>query len=186
MTTPEAPDDVLAEEAAPPLTGMSDLFDNVLMLPARLLALIGAVLLIAMMAVTVADVIVRAVFHGAIDNAELMISHWFLSGTIFLPLAYVAVTDRHISVEVLTQFMSLRSQQIMMGVFMVCGALIFLVLAWQSWELALEKLRMREYLSGATRFYSWPGRFLMPVGTFFFALVMAARAVGYLSCRVKP
>lgn len=175
-----------AEEVPPPLTGMSDLFDNALILPARILAVGAAILLIAMMFVTVGDVTIRTLFDGAIKNAELMTSHWFLSGTIFLPLAYIAVLDRHISVEVVSQFLPVRVQQIKMGVFMVLGTAIFLLLAWQSWELALDKMRIREYLSGATRFYTWPGRFLMPIGTFLFALAMAARAVGYFSGRVKP
>lgn len=177
--------DAWAEEIAPPLTGMSDLFDTALILPVRILAAVAAVLLVAMMLATVGDVFARTLFDGAIKNAELMTSHWFLSGTIFLPLAYITVLDRHISVEVVTQFLPMRVQQIKMGVFMIFGAAIFLLLAWQSWELAVEKMRIREYLSGATRFYTWPGRFLMPVGTFLFALVMAARAVGYFSGRVR-
>jgi TRAP-type C4-dicarboxylate transport system permease small subunit len=174
------------EEEAPPLTGMSDLFDSVLILPSRILCVGAAILLLAMMLVTVGDVTIRTLFHDAIDNAELMTSHWFLTGTIFLPLAYVTVLDRHISVEVVEQFLPVRVQQIKMGVFLVVGVAIFLLLAWQSWVLALQKMQIREFVSGATTFYSWPGRFLMPVGTFMFALVMAARAVGYFSGRVKP
>ena len=79
---------------------MSDLFDNAVILPTRILAVVATFLLVAMMLVTVSDVTLRAVFHGAIDNAQLMTSHWFLSGVIFLPLAYIAVLDRHISIEV--------------------------------------------------------------------------------------
>lgn len=178
--------DVWAEEIPPPLTGMSDLFDNVLILPARILCVGAAILLLAMMLITVGDVTIRTLFHDAIDNAELMTSHWFLSGTIFLPLAYITVLDRHISVEVLEQFLPVPVQQVKMGVFMVVGAAIFLLLAWQSGILAIQKMQIGEFVAGATTFYSWPGRFLMPVGTFLFALVMAARAVGYLSRRVKP
>ncbi|MBB06400.1 TRAP transporter small permease [Pseudooceanicola sp.] len=186
MTEGQGQAEAWPEEVPPPLTGLSDLFDSILIWPAKVLALGAAVLLIAMMMVTVADVTVRMLFDGAIDNAELMISHWFLSGTIFLPLAFITVLDRHISVEVVSQFLPIRVQQIKMGVFMLCGAAIFLLLAWQSWGLALEKMHLREYLSGATRFYTWPGRFLMPAGTFFFAVVMIARAAGYFSGRVKP
>jgi len=175
-----------ADDEVPPLTGLSDLFDSALILPARILAVGATILLLAMMVVTVGDVILRTVFHAAIDNAELMTSHWFLSGTIFLPLAYIAVLDRHISVEVVEQFLPMRMQQVKMGLFMVVGAVMFLLLAWQSWGLALQKMQIREFVSGATTFYSWPGRFLMPVGTFLFALVMAARAVGYFSGRVRP
>lgn len=186
MTNPQTDVDAWADEAPPPLTGMSDLFDSALTLPSRVLCVSAAIMLVAMMLVTVADAIVRTVFHDAIDNAELMTSHWFLSGTIFLPLAYVTVLDRHISVEVVTQFLPMRVQQLTMGLFMVLGSAIFLLLAWQSWGLAIQKMQIREFISGATTFYSWPGRFLMPVGTFFFSLVMAARAVGYFSGRVRP
>ena len=186
MIEQQDPSEILPDEVPPPLTGMSDIFDKALILPARILAVGGAMLLIAMMLVTVTDVTIRTLFHGAVKNAELMTSHWFLSGAIFLPLAFITVLDRHISVEVVSQFLPIRVQQIKMGIFMVVGAGIFLLLAWQSWELALEKMRLREYLSGATRFYTWPGRFMMPVGTFLFALAMAARAVGYFSGRVKP
>jgi|GEM_PF-638603 len=185
MTHQQGQSDPWEGEAPPPLTGMSDLFDSALTLPARILAACASVLLVAMMLTTVGDVVIRTLFHGSIKNAELMTGHWFLGATIFLPLAYVAVLDRHISVEVVTQFLPVRVQQIKMGVFLVFGAAIFLLLAWQSWELALEKMRLREYLSGATRFYTWPGRFFMPAGTFLFALVMAARAVGYFSGRVR-
>lgn len=186
MTTPRNQQDAWPEDEVPPLTGMSDLFDRALILPTRILAVGATFLLLAMMLVTVGDVFVRAVFHDAIDNAELMTSHWFLSGVIFLPLGYITVLDRHITVEVVEQFLPVRVQQIKMGVFLIFGVAIFLLLAWQSWELALQKMQIREFVSGATMFYSWPGRFLLPVGMFFFAVVMAARAVGYLSGRVNP
>lgn len=172
-------------DVPPPLTGLSRTLDRTLSVPSAALAAAGALLLVAMMVVTVADVLYRVLFAGAIANAQLMTSHWFLSGTIFLPLAYVAVLDRHISVEVLSRFFPERVQEVMMGLFALVGAGIFLLLAVNSWELALKKMAIREYLSGVVPFYSWPGRFLMPVGTFFFALVLAARSVGYVAGRVR-
>ena len=167
-----------------PLLGVERI-DAPLRKASGVLAWIGGVALVAMMLTTVSDVLVRLLLGGGIDNTIQMTSFWFLGGVIFLPLAYVEVRDRNISIEVLSQLLPQRTQQVLMSTFLLFGSLIFFLMAYQSSILALEKYALREFVTGAVTFYIWPGRFLMPLGTALFAIVLLTKSLGYLTGRTK-
>lgn len=103
----------------------------------------GAIFLVAMMMITVADVILRALFNlpitGAYDLVQL-----FLVGTVFLSIPEVFLNDENIVVDFVDHIFG-RSAVSLLRVIANLAALVFLaVLSWRMIQPALDSVRFNE------------------------------------------
>jgi TRAP-type C4-dicarboxylate transport system permease small subunit len=97
-----------------------------------LLGIVASVILLAMMVLTVVDVVARYVFsrpvRGAFEVTELM-----LLVLIFAGLPLVSFTDEHALMDFIDRLLPPRGQRALEGLVQaVCAAVMFL-LAWQVW-----------------------------------------------------
>lgn len=130
---------------------------------ANVLATIGAALVLLMMLHVVLDVTLR--FIGVPLRATIeIVQAWYMVPVAFLPLAYVEKINGHISVELLSQHLRARGQELLIAGGAVLSALYFGVFAWRTWLDALGKFEVGEMALGDVAIVVWPTRFFLPVG----------------------
>ncbi|THH34443.1 TRAP transporter small permease [Aliishimia ponticola] len=132
--------------------------------PARLsvtgcvLGCLGGVLLIAMMALTVCDVIGRYLFNSPIKGASEL-TEILLCAVIFLGLCAVSLAEDHVVVDLLTDKMPASIHPAREALTGVLSGLILMVIAWRIWVYAAQ---IAGY-NGATTNLSIP---IAPLGYF--------------------
>ena len=114
-----------------------------LTLTARYAGYGGAIFLMAMMLITVADVSLRTLFNlpitGAYDLVQL-----FLVGTVFLSIPDVFLNDENIVIDFVDHVFG-RSAVGMLKIIANLAALVFLaILSWRMIQPALDSLRFGE------------------------------------------
>lgn len=97
----------------------------------RLLGIIAIVILVAMMLFTVTNVVLRAFFNRPIPGDVELIEVAMVC-TSFLGLAWCAIKEKHIRVDLLVQYFPTRAQGIieLIGYIGALGASI--IISWQS------------------------------------------------------
>lgn len=105
-------------------------------------AIIAGVLLVAMMAVTVADVFLRAFFSKAIMGSS-EISCALMVAVGFLGIAWCAWGDQHIKVDMLVGLLSRKSQKHFFKFNYIIVAAISAIISVESFNEALEVFRLR-------------------------------------------
>ena len=103
----------------------------------------SALFLTAMMLITVADVILRAVFNlpitGAYDLVQL-----FLVGTIFLSIPDVFLRDENIVIDFVDHVFGARAVDLLKAVANLAGVVFLGLLAWRMVPPALDSMRFNE------------------------------------------
>jgi TRAP-type transport system small permease protein len=136
---------------------------------------IAAAFLAAMMLLTVADVVLRAVFNTPI-RGTLEIVELLLAWTFFLALPAVFLRDEHIVVDVVDGFAPLRVPLLKRSAEVLAVA-VLAVMGWQSWILAGDALRFGDVTSDLSlpRILYWIPVLAGIVGSAAAALFMALR-----------
>jgi TRAP-type C4-dicarboxylate transport system permease small subunit len=97
----------------------------------RFLGIIAIVILVAMMLFTVANVVLRAFFNRPIaGDVELIEVAMVCTG--FLGLAWCAVKEKHIRVDLLVQFFPKRAKGIIDSIGYIGALGASIIIAWQS------------------------------------------------------
>jgi TRAP-type C4-dicarboxylate transport system permease small subunit len=97
----------------------------------RYLGIIAIVVLVAMMLFTVANVILRAFFNSPIPgDVELIEVAMVCTG--FLGLAWCAIQEKHIKVDLLVQFFPKKAQGIIDAIGHIGALGVSIIIAWQS------------------------------------------------------
>jgi TRAP-type C4-dicarboxylate transport system permease small subunit len=140
------------------------------------LALVAGVVLVLMMVQTAADVISSNFFGRPIENNLEIISTYYMVMVVFLPLAFVELRHEHISVDLAIRTMPPPLQRaVLVFGYLVCTA-FFAILAFQTWEDAVNSWRINEIMMGAAYLTIWPAKFALPIGFLAIALATALHA----------
>ena len=119
---------------------------SVLATIARFASYGSALFLMAMMLVTVADVLLRAFFNlpitGAYDLVQL-----FLVGTVFLSIPEVFLDDENIVVDFIDHVFGPAAIGCLKTVASVAGFIFVAVLSWRMFAPALDAMRFKEVSS---------------------------------------
>ena len=103
----------------------------------------GALFLAVMMLVTVADVLLRALFNvpitGAYDLVQL-----FLVGTVFLSIPDVFLRDENIVIDFVDHFFARIAVALLKVAANVAGLVFLVVLSWRMITPALESMQFNE------------------------------------------
>lgn len=129
-----------------------------------LLALVGAVGVVAMLLHITAYVISRHVFERPIEGTIEMVSNYYMVLIAFLPIAWVEGRGEMISVEVIGQLFRgwLRKANAIFVVLVTFAA--YAALTYTTWLVALRQLSTQSYaILLSTKLYIWPAYFVLPV-----------------------
>ena len=128
----------------------------------RLLGIIAIVILVAMMLFTVINVILRSFFNHPIPGDVELIEVAMVC-TSFLGLAWCAIKERHIRVDLLVQFFPQKAQGIveLIGYIGALGATI--IISWQSVNEGLANKEMNR-LTASLGIPVYPFYFITAVG----------------------
>jgi len=138
----------------------------------------AGVALAAMMLLTVADVVLRAVtnqpIRGTLEIVELL-----LACTFFLALPAVFLRDEHIVVDVVDG-MAPRRVPLLRRIAGVLAVLVLAVMAWQGWLAARDTLAFKDVTSDLAlpRIWYWIPVLAGMTGSLIAAAVMVLRANG--------
>ena len=140
--------------------------------------IVGVVILLAMMMMTVADVIMRYFFRRPIIGSE-EISTLLMVCVVFLGIAWCALKDGHISVDILTGKLSKRGRAFLNGFDNILTFALALIIAWRTFleAMSVKKMDVNSPLLGIPRY---PFIFVTAFGfllLFFAALIMFIRNV---------
>ena len=132
--------------------------------------IIGVVILLAMMMMTVFDVILRYFFSKPIIGS-MEISVVLMVCVVFLGIGWCALKDGHISVDIITGKLSKRSRALLNGFDNIVTLVLALIIAWRSFIEALSAKEM-EVTSPILGIPRYPFVFVTSFG--FFLLFSAA------------
>ena len=99
--------------------------------------IIGVVILLAMMMMTVFDVILRYFFSKPIIGS-MEISVTLMVCVVFLGVGWCALNDGHISVDIITGKLSKRGRALLNGFDNIVTLVLALIIAWRSFIEALS------------------------------------------------
>jgi len=131
----------------------------------EVLALVGGVMIIAMMLHIVADVAMKYLLNDPIDGTTEIVAAYYMVGVVFLPLCYVTFTSGHIVVETFTQRLAARPLRLITA----CAGLATLgYLSFITYYTVIEALRRTEegeaWETSVDLVAVWPSRWLLPIG----------------------
>lgn len=106
------------------------------------------------------------------------ISTIFLVACVLLAISALQRNRRHLRVDFLANFMSLKVQGILMDIVTPVLALVFVsIITWQSWEIFSYSFSIGETSQSAWEEPLWPTKLLVPVCMFWLCLVLIAQLV---------
>lgn len=129
------------------------------------LAMIGTLLLLAMVLHVTADVVCRYLLNAPLPGTiEIVINyHMIIIG--FLSLSFTEEKNRHISVELIADLMPKSVQRRLDVLASFTAVAVFGFLAWRNWIEALKKYDIKAYVTqGTTDIPIWPAYFVVPLG----------------------
>lgn len=130
---------------------------------------IGAILVVGMMLLIVADVTGRYFFNRPVQGTmELTI--FIMVGMVFLTIGYTQGIKAHIKIEILAERMSFRMRKVFELVTCVLGLGIYGLIAWQGVMLALDSWKYHEYTDGLIPFPTLPAKLTVPIGSILLCL----------------
>ena len=124
-----------------------------------------------------ADVFGRQILSSPVPGTYQCVSHWYMVGFIFLPVAFVQYKRKHLKVTAFT----LKLPDIGKGILDIIGlgfmAAIFGVFCWYSWPMAIHHMEVGSYFHEVWDVTVWPVYFYVPIGTGAVALQALAHIV---------
>lgn len=143
-------------------------YENCLKPFIMLTTFIAGFALVAMMLVTVYDVVLRFFFHRSMAGA-FEITEFTLAIMAPLALIYCEKKRHHISVDLVVQFFSLKIQLIFDLIASLLAALIYALTAWQCWVNIFEN-KFDQLTSPVLLWSVWP--FIIPSAVGFLLLFL--------------
>ena len=141
----------------------------------RVCGTIAAIFLAAMLLLTVADVVLRAVFNlpvrGVYELVELL-----LAGTFFVALPCVFLRDENIVVNSIDD-LAPRWVPTLKRAAEALAVVVLAIMAWQGWIAASDSLAFHDVTAdlGLPRFWHWSALLIGVIGAGMAALAMAFR-----------
>lgn len=145
---------------------------------ARISALVGAVVLMAMMLQITVDVFMRNFVGAGFPATADIVSRYYMVAVSFLPLAMTQVADRHIEATIFTDKLRGRLRQAVLGLGIVIGIAAFGLLAWGTSSEALKQTARRAYVeTGTIHVPTWPSYWILPASAALMVVVLLIRLV---------
>jgi len=144
----------------------------------NLLALVGALAILALMLHVVTDVVLRNVANAPIPATFEIVTHYYMIALAFVPLAWVEKSGGMVQVEIFETFLGPRGRVWSDRLVALISTVIYAALAWFTLRTALRNFESGVFvLAQNTRVPTWPAYFLLPLGFSLAALTTVLRAI---------
>ena len=144
---------------------------------ADLLALVAGAILILMMLHITADVVLRYLFARPIRDTVEIVSTYYIVAIVFLPLALVERMNAHIVVELFSQHLPPRVQELLIACICLVSGSYFGAFTWRTGLDAIQKYNIGEVMLGTTPITVWPTRFYLPIGCGLITLMLVYKSI---------
>lgn len=141
------------------------------------LMVIAGVMMCLMMAHISADVFLKYMFNRPLTGTVESVQYYYMIGAVYLPLAFVQLRDRNISVELLFDHLPSWAQRAADACALICTALFFGLLAYQTSLDAVRAWQIGELIMGSATIPIWPSRFFLPISFGLICLVSIIRLI---------
>lgn len=153
---------------------------------ARISALVGSVVLLAMMLQITVDVFMRNFVGAGFPATADIVSRYYMVAVSFLPLAMTQVADRHIEATIFTDRLRGPARQGVLALGTLAGLAVFALLAWGTGSEAARQTARGAYVeAGILHFPTWPSYWIVPVSAVLMLVVLAIRLVRILRGEVS-
>ena len=129
----------------------------------------GSIIIFGMMFFTTLDITLRKLtgfsFEGLFEGVELM-----LVAAVYLGVANVQNLRKNVRVEMLTNRLSLKSQQILDAVTLVLSLIVFSVAVWMTGTQAWKSYQIKEVTFLPAEHPVWLARIILTIGLTFLSL----------------
>lgn len=155
------------------LNGLERILDRV----ANALMFIGGVAVTLMMVHIGADVVGKYFFNYPIPATLEVVAWYYMVATIFLPVAYIQLHQKHLMVELFTRALPPRTMALLEGCVCLLGFVYVSTLVVLTFDGA-----MVETANGAAHDVTyfdlpvWPSRWFLPAALLVMAIIMALQA----------
>jgi len=139
----------------------------------RLLALASGVVLLALMAFIVLDVVLRKAFNSPFSSSK-EITEFAMALIVFGAIAYCGWTGGHIAVDLFERALDRPSLRYLPSLLSFAGAVLFAVIAWQA---TVETIATLPQVSNMLRMPHYPFRFTVAFGSAAFSAVMFIQGI---------
>ncbi|MBW3098968.1 TRAP transporter small permease [Pseudohoeflea coraliihabitans] len=139
---------------------------------------IAAILVIAMMVHIVLDVVIKFTTSQGFPATVEIVTHYYMVGVAFLPVAFAERMNAHISVEVLTQTLSDRLQNFALYISWLLSIVVYSVLTYRTFLDAEKKRDVVAFIfTQGVRIDIWPSYYFLPIGFALMTLTLVYRCV---------
>jgi len=142
---------------------------------------LAGLFLFAMMLHVTADVALKYLINSPVPGTLEIVSAYYMVGGVFLPIAAVELTRTNIGVDVAYQALPRRLKVLCMAIVLVSCAIVYLTLAWTSWDDAMKSFAIREVMMGSVLVVVWPSRLVLPISLLIGASVCLYYLYGLLT-----
>ena len=160
------------------LIKITSISEKVLHRATSIFSKVGQAILMAMVLLTVVDVILRRIFNHPLSSS-LELSQVMLVIVVFSSVAYCGIKRSHVCIDALTSQFSLKIQAILKSMMGLFGVLLFSAMGWGSIVLALDKLA-NQSVTGILPIPVYPFVFLVAFGSILLALILLVRFIDSL------
>lgn len=143
------------------------------------LGYISAIAVAFMMAITVADVLVRFLTSYSVPGSYAFVSLAFVP-VIFLGLAAAQRDDQHIVVDALYNKLGRGPKKLLQVAQLAVLLLFFAGLTWYTGLSAWQNFVRNDTILGAIQVPTWPARAMIPLGFLFLTLRLLVQLVALL------
>ena len=140
----------------------------------QLLLDIACAAIVALGVLITASVLLRIVVNGGIPDTVVMVTELMVAA-IVLPLGAVIAARANIVVEVVSQHLPARTQDMLVILGGLLGLLALAPLIWAGWKEAHDAVTGDGFFFGQLNLPKWPGRVLFLVGVAFCWLRLAVQ-----------
>lgn len=145
---------------------------------ARASALVGALVLMAMMLQITIDVFMRNFVGAGFPATADLVSRYYMVAVSFLPLAMTQVADRHIEATIFTDKLRGGARRAVLLLGALLGVVVFGLLAWGTAAEAMKQSARRAYVeAGTIHFPTWPSYWILPVSAVLMLAVLVIRTI---------
>jgi TRAP-type C4-dicarboxylate transport system permease small subunit len=142
----------------------------------RFTVIAGGAALILMMVQIAADVLVRTFLGHSITGTVEIVSHYYMIGVSFLPIAYAELNGRHIEATVFTDLMPVPAQHGLRVVALLVSLVVYGLLTYGTAIEAMKKTAIGAVIeSGTLQVLVWPSYWILPVSFALMCIVLVMR-----------
>ena len=151
------------------LKRFSTKIDSLLKSVVNISAAISSTTIFVMMFIITTDVILRYIFNRPVQGTYEL-AQFMVVGVVFLSIAYIQSVRGHIKMEIATSWLPLKGQTALDIFSHLLGIFFFIIILWQSGQLAWKAWVTQDHTMGLVAFPLWPAKSLVPLGSFLICL----------------